>query len=333
MPDRTTPAAGGGRARLRRALLRAGAVLLAAALVSSCAVRTTSVLRDPATVRIALNGWVGYEASANVLKVLLERELGYQVQLVRIDEQPSWQAMDQGAVDVVVENWGHEDLMELYGPEGNGTVVDGGPTGNTGTLGWYVPAYLVEEYPGIDTWQGVKEHAEVFATPETGGDTGQFLGGDPAFVTQDQGMIDHFGMDLEIVYAGSEAAQITEIRRRYEAGEPVLFYFYEPQWLFEELDLVHVEFPAYTDGCDADLSDVACDYPAYDLNKVFRAGFAEEGGAAYRLLDAWTWSNDDQNAVARMIADEGMDPEDAAARWIEENPGTWRPWLPADTAR
>ncbi|NYI96693.1 glycine betaine/proline transport system substrate-binding protein [Streptomonospora nanhaiensis] len=324
MPD--TPAARTPRS-LPALPLRVLAVLLAAALLSSCAVRTTSMLRDPNTVRIALNGWVGYEASAAVLAYLLEHELDYQTQLVRIDEQPAWQAMDQGAVDVIVENWGHDDLMELYGPGGNGTVVDGGPTGNKGTLGWYVPRYLVEEYPGIDTVEGVREHAEIFATAETG-DKGQFLAGDPGFVTQDQGMINHFGLDLEIVYAGSEAAQITEVRERYADREPVLFYFYEPQWLFEELDLVHVEFPPYREGCDSDLADVACDYPAYDLNKIFRAGFAEDGGPAYELLDNWRWTNADQNAVARMIADEGMDPDDAAQRWVRANPDTWRPWLP-----
>ncbi|GAA4953456.1 ABC transporter substrate-binding protein [Streptomonospora halophila] len=315
--------------RRRSTVVAALAALCAVVLLSSCAVRTTSMLRDPNTVRIALNGWVGYEASAAVLSYLLEHEMGYQTQLMRIDEQPSWQAMDQGAVDVIVENWGHEDLMELYGPQGNGTVVDGGPNGNKGTLGWYVPEYLVEEYPDIDTVEGIKKHAEIFATSETG-DKGQFLGGDPGFVTQDQGMINHFDLNLEIVYAGSEAAQITEVRERYKAREPVLFYFYEPQWLFEELDLVHVDFPDYHEGCDADLKDVACDYPSYDLNKIFRKGFAEEGGPAYRMLDSWQWTNSQQNAVARMIAQEGMDPDEAAEKWVRANPDVWQDWIPAE---
>lgn len=315
--------------RRRPILLTTLAAFCAVLMLSSCAVRTTSTLRDPNTVRIALNGWVGYQASAVVLSHLLEQEMGYQTQLMQVDEQPSWQAMDQGAVDVIVENWGHEDLMELYGPEGNGTAVDGGPNGNKGTLGWYVPRYLVDEYPGIDTMEGIKEHADIFATAETG-DKGRFLGGDPGFVTQDQGMINHFGLDLEMVYAGSEAAQITEVRERYEAREPVLFYFYEPQWLFEELDLVHVDFPDYREGCDANLDDVACDYPSYDLNKIFRKGFVEEDGPAYRMLDNWKWTNSQQNEVARMISQDGMDPEDAAAKWVRENPDVWRPWIPAD---
>ncbi|QVQ55178.1 ABC transporter substrate-binding protein [Spiractinospora alimapuensis] len=300
---------------------------MTAVLVSSCAVRTSDMPRDPNTVRIAVNGWVGYEASAEVLAYLLRHEMGYEVQLMRIDEQPSWQALDQGVLDAIVENWGHEDLMELYGPEGNGTVVDGGPNGNDGYIGWYVPRYLVDRYPGIDTLEGIEENIEIFQTAETGG-SGEFLGGDPAFVTQDQGMINAFGLDLEIVYAGSEAAQITEVRNRYANEEPALFYFYDPQWLLHELDLVRVELPPYEDGCDADPDQVPCGYPAYDLNKIFRAGFTEDGGSAYEFLDNWQWTNDDQNAVAQLIADEGMDPEEAAGQWVEDNPEVWESWIP-----
>ncbi|WP_017601235.1 glycine betaine ABC transporter substrate-binding protein [Nocardiopsis lucentensis] len=309
------------------ALIRLLAVVLAAVSVSSCAVRTDQVARDPNTVRIAVNGWVGYEASAEVLAYILREEMGYEVQLMRVDEQPAWQALDQGVLDVIVENWGHEDLMELYGPEGKGTVVDGGPTGNEGVIGWYVPAYLVEEYPEIATMEGIKEYSELFRTAQTG-DSGEFLAGAPGFVTQDQGMINAFDLDLEIVYAGSEASQITEVRRRYANEEPVLFYFYDPQWLQDELDLVKVEFPPYFEGCDDDLEDVPCDYPVYELNKIFRAGFVETGDPAYQFLDNWRWSNSNQNAVARMIADEGLDPSEAAEIWVEENPDVWRDWIP-----
>jgi glycine betaine/proline transport system substrate-binding protein len=316
----------------RGSLFRVLAVGLAVAMVSSCAVRTDQVVRDPDTVRMALNGWVGYEASAEVLAYILREEMGYEVQLLRTAEQASWQALDQGALDVIVENWGHEDLMETYGPEGNGTVVDGGPTGNEGVIGWYVPAYVAEEYPEITTLEGLREHTDIFRTAETG-DKGEFLGGAPGFVTQDQGMINAFDLDLEIVYAGSEVSQITEVRRRYADEEPVLFYFYDPQWLQEELDLVKIDLPDHEPGCADDPDHVPCDYPVYDLNKIFRAGFVEEDGPAYRFLDNWTWTNEDQNQVARMIADEGLDPSEAAEVWVRENPDVWRDWLPEGAAK
>ncbi|WP_039831946.1 glycine betaine ABC transporter substrate-binding protein [Nocardiopsis valliformis] len=311
----------------RGTLLRLLSVGLALVMVSSCAVRTDQITRDPNSVRIAVNNWVGYEASAEVLAYILREEMDYEVQLVRVDEQPSWQALDQGVMDVILENWGHDDLFELYGPEGNGTAVDGGPNGNEGVIGWYVPAYLAEEYPEITTVEGLKENTDLFQTAQTG-DSGEFLAGAPGFVSQDQGMINAFDLDLQMVYAGSEAAQITEVRRRAANEEPVLFYFYDPQWFQEEIDLVKVEFPEYYDGCDADPEFVDCDYPVYDLNKIFRAGFVEHDDHAYRFLDNWTWTNSDQNAVARMIADQDLSPPEAAEIWVNENRDIWEEWLP-----
>ena len=308
------------------ALLRYLAVGLALVMVSSCAVRTDEIARDPNSVRIALNGWVGYEASAGVMEHVLQEQMDYDVQLVRVDEQPSWQALDQGVLDMIVENWGHDDLYDLYGPEGNDTVVDGGSTGYEGIIGWYMPAYLAEENPELTTPEGLRENTDLFRTPETG-EKGEFLGGAPGFATQDEGMINAFDMDLEIVYAGSEAAQITEVQRRYANEEPVLFYSNEPHWIQEELDLVKVDFPVYFEGCDDDLEYVPCDYPAYDLNKIFRKGFAENDDLAYQFLDNWNWTNADQNEVAGMIA-EGMDPEQAAEAWVSENRDEVESWLP-----
>jgi glycine betaine/proline transport system substrate-binding protein len=307
--------------------LRLMATGLALTMVSSCAVRTDQMAQDPNLVRIAINGWVGYEASAAVLAYILETEMDYDVQLVRVDEQPSWQALDQGVLDVIVENWGHEDLYELYGPDGNDTVVDGGSTGNEGIIGWYMPAYVAEEHPEILEPDGLRENTDLFRTAETG-EKGEFLGGSPGFATQDQGMINAFDLDLEIVYAGSEATQLTEVQQRYAKREPVLFYSNELHWIQEKLDLVKVDFPDYYEGCDADLEYVDCDYPLYDLNKIFRKGFVEDDALSYRFLDNWKWSNEDQNDVAGMIAEEGLDPEEAAEIWVNENRDVWEKWLP-----
>ena len=39
------------------------------------------------------------------------------------------------------------------------------------------------------------------------------------------------------------------------------------------------------------------------------------------------WTNDDQNQVAAYITSDGMSPEDAAAKWIEDNPDKVDAWL------
>ncbi|MDA2809653.1 glycine/betaine ABC transporter substrate-binding protein [Nocardiopsis sp. RSe5-2] len=315
-----------------RRAVKALALTLAAGLAASCGAPDGDAgggTGGDAPVRMAVNGWVGYEASAAVLSHLIESELGGTVEKVEDDEETSWHRLAEGEVDVILENWGHQDLMDLYGAEESPLVVDGGPNGNDGRIGWYVPEYVVDEYPEVATYEGLAKHTDLFRTG--GGDgPGRFLGADPTFVTQDQGMINHFGLDLEIEYAGSEEEQLEEVRAAYEKEEPVLFYFYEPQWMTEEMDLVKVEFPEYVDLCEIDPDDVACDYPEYELNKVFAKPFADGDSPAYRLLENWQWTNEDQNEVAEMIAGEGMAPEEAAAAWVEENPDVWREWIPED---
>ena len=127
--------------------------------------------------------------------------------------------------------------------------------------------------------------------------------------------------------AASEAALITSFRQAEKNKTPLLAYFYDPQWFFSEMKLVKVDLPKYTDGCDADAKKVACDYPPYALNKLIATKFAESGSPAVDLIKKFQWTNDDQNAVSEMIANQNMTPDDAAKKWVEANPDKVAAWL------
>ena len=43
------------------------------------------------------------------------------------------------------------------------------------------------------------------------------------------------------------------------------------------------------------------------------------------------WTNDDQNGVAADIHS-GMDPQDAAKKWVDANQSTWQAWVDAGMA-
>ena len=51
-------------------------------------------------------------------------------------------------------------------------------TGIDGMIGWYVPPWMVEEYPDIPDWENLNKYSELFQTTESG-DKGQLLDGDP----------------------------------------------------------------------------------------------------------------------------------------------------------
>ena len=281
------------------------------------------------TVNLAVNPWVGYEANAAVLGYVLQHELGCTVVKKNIDENTSWQGFPTGEVDAILENWGHDDLVLKYITTDK-TAQDAGPTGNEGIIGWYIPKFFADANPDILTTktnpQILNKYADQFKTSESGG-KGQILDGDPSFVTQDQAMINGFGLNFKVVYSGSEAASNKAIQSAIDQKKPILAYYYTPNWFSAKVDLVHLEFPAYTPGCDANKTKIACDYPPYHLNKIVSTKFATGGSPAYTVIKNFTWTNDDQNHVAADITDGGMSDEDAAKKWLDANPDKWKAWL------
>ncbi|MDH2429237.1 ABC transporter substrate-binding protein [Sphaerisporangium sp. TRM90804] len=320
---------------------RPGAVALAAAvglLISGCGGAKVGESAAPSgaassgakacgAFNIAINPWVGYEANAAVIAHVAEKSLGCQVTKKDLKEEVAWQGFATGEVDAVVENWGHDDLKKKY-IEDQKTAVEAGPTGNKGVIGWYVPPWMAEKYPDITDYKNLDKYADLLKTSESGG-KGQLLDGDPSFVTNDAALVENLDLDYKVVYAGSEAALITGFRQAEAQKKPMLGYFYEPQWFLSEVKLVKVNLPPYTEGCDADAAKVACDYPPYELDKIVSRRFAESGSPAYQLVKNFTWTNEDQNLVARYIAQDKMSPEDAAAKWVADNPDKIKAWLPA----
>lgn len=319
--------------RTRRSRVRSLAALVAAGslVMSGCGggdIEDTAAPdggADCGDFDIAINPWVGYEASAHVVGYIAATELGCNVEYKSLKEEVAWQGFGSDEVDVIIENWGHEDLKQTYVEE-QGTAQVVGPNGNVGIIGWYLPPWMVEEYPDITEWENLNNYAELFRTSESG-DRGQLLDGDPSFVTNDEALVQNLGLNFTVVYAGSEPALIQAFRQAEQDRTPLLGYFYEPQWFLSEIELVKVNLPPYTEGCDADPAAVACDYPEYILDKIVATDFAESGSPAYELVSAFEWTNEDQNLVASYIAVDGMDPEEAAQKWVEDNPEIVEAWL------
>lgn len=281
--------------------------------------------RGARTVTLSVQSWVGAQANVAVAQYLLEHELGYRVDTVQIDEVPAWDALSQGRVDALLEDWGHPDQERRY-VDDKKTIARGGDLGVTGHIGWYVPTYFAEAHPDVTDWKNLDKYAERFRTPESGG-KGQLMDGSPSYVTNDKALVENLDLDYQVVFAGSEAAQITQIRRFAQEKKPFLTYWYSPQWLFEKVPMTEVKLPAYKDGCDAVPEKVACGYPQTPLQKYVNADFARTGGRAAAFLKKFRWTTEDQNMVSLLIADQKLTPEQAAKKWVDSHESTWRAWL------
>src|SRR5579864_7077595 len=139
------------------------------------------------TIVLANNSWEGSVANNVVAQYVIQKNLGYNVNLLTIDEIPAWPAMVQGKVSAVMEVWGHSPLYAKY-VKGNHQVTDAGLEGPDGNIGWYVPTYLMKAHPELATWKGVQKDWKMFVTPQSS-PQGQFLDGSASYVTNDQALI------------------------------------------------------------------------------------------------------------------------------------------------
>jgi glycine betaine/proline transport system substrate-binding protein len=277
------------------------------------------------TTNIAVNPWVGYEADYAVVSYVLKNKLGCDVKGSNITEQVSWQGFASGQIDVILENWGHEDLAKTYITDQK-VAEDFGSAGNEGIIGWYVPEWMSQQYPDITDYKNLNKYSNLFKTAESGS-KGQLLDGDPSYVTNDKALVKNLGLNYTVVVGGSEATLIKSLQTATDQKKPLLFYFYEPQWALSSLKVTRVNLPPYTPGCDADAAKVACDYPPYHLNKVVRVKWADSGSPAVTMVKNFNWTNDDQNQVAEYIANQGMTDEAAAKKWVDANPDKVNAWL------
>ncbi|WP_376734166.1 ABC transporter substrate-binding protein [Streptomyces broussonetiae] len=314
------------RTHARRAAAAVTTTLVLTAL-SACGAADTSSSSSSDSVTIAVPSWVGAEANAAVAKYVMEKELDVKVKTTQLDESVAIDGLNSGKVDAVLEDWGGAPKKIEQYVEQKKTVVAGGDLGVVGHIGWFVPKYLVDEHPDITDWKNLNKYKDLFKTAESG-DKGQLLEGSPSYTTNDDAIIKNLKLDFKTVYAGSEAAQITQMKENYAAKKPFIGYWWTPQWLNAQMELVEVKLPEYEEGCDADPEKVACGYANTPLQKYFNADFAKDGGDAATFLKNFKWTADQQNEVAAMIADEKMSADRAAEKWVEANPDVVKAWLP-----
>ena len=239
--------------------------------------------------------------------------------------------MADGKTDAVLEDWGHIPQQKQYVTQQH-TVVYAGKNGVTGVIGWYIPTYLMKQHPEFKTWKGLKGEETLFKSPESGSQ-GMFLGGDPSYQQKDQTLIKALHLNFKFVSVGAEPAQVARWEQLYKQKKPVIFYWYDPQYLNSTYQLSQVQLPARFKGCLDDEKQggppakYACAYPTYVLTKFISKKFATSGSAAVGVIKRFSWTNADQNFVAGLIAGKHMDPDKAAQQWIAKNQATVNKWL------
>ena len=121
--------------------------------------------------------------------------------------------------------------------------------------------------------------------------------------------------DLDFDLKTSSGAVMTQaLGDAIENEEPIIVTGWTPHWKFIEYDLKYLEDPKESFGGEE------------TINTFVRLGLEDDSPNSYKVLDEFNWETADMEVVMLEIS-EGVEPEEAAKNWIEDNEDKVNEWI------
>lgn len=264
---------------------------------------TEDQLKKNEVVKIVYVDWVSEEASAHVVKAVIEEKLGYTCELLAVSAVAMWESVAVGDQDAMVAAW-LPSLHQHYLEEHRSRIEDLGPNLDHAITGLVVPEYVT-----IDSIEELVDYGDRFEY--------RIIGIDPAagLMTSSEAMMDQYGLDEFQLISGSDRTMTEALGNAIEDKEWIVITGWTPHWKFEKWNLKYLEDPfnAYGEG--------------ERIHTIVRKGLEEDMPEVYRFLDRFYWEPEHMEQVMFWINADGLSPEAAADRWIKENAEMIKEWL------
>jgi glycine betaine/proline transport system substrate-binding protein len=262
-------------------------------------------------------GWTDITATTAAASVVLDA-LGYDTETKILSVPVTYTSMANGDIDVFLGNWmpTMEADIAPYREAGTVDTVRANLEGAKYTLAVNAAAADM----GITSFDAIAAKADALDGRiygiEPGNDGNRLI----------QSMIDDdaFGLkDFEVVES-SEQGMLAQVQRATRKGDPIVFLGWEPHPMNANFDLTYLE------GGDDFFGPNLGGATVYTNT---RAGYVEECPNVGKLLQNMEFSLAMENEIMGKILDDGQDPEEAAAEWIQNNPSVLDGWLDGVTAK
>lgn len=313
----------------------------------------TSTPQDT-TITMARATWKTGWFQAAIYQQLLER-MGYTVNVLDrpLDNEAFYRRVANGTVDMWPNGWFPLHNVFLEPDERRKTVEIVGSELRGGALQGYLIDKETAEAHGITTLADLTD-SDLAALFDSDGDgTANLIGCEPDLGCHNviEHHLDAYGLRETVEHSyGDYTRLMQDTVKRFEQGEPVIFYTWTPNWTIGKLrpgdDVVWLEVPfpslpaAQRDqedlteiegivGCGSDPCNLG--FPPNDIRVVANSTFLDENPRVRRLLELVEIPRSDialQNA--RMVLggeDSETDIQRHAREWIERNPNLVDSWV------
>ena len=294
--------------------------------------------RVPVAVVFGNPNWTSAQLQTEIARHMVEHGYGYATEKVPGASIPLFQGLRDGDIHLLMEVWLPNQIEQWQAALFAGDILDLGTSlGNDWQSAFVIPAYLQEQYPGLDHVEDLKQqqYRSLFSTAETGGKArlvSCVVGWTCEVVNRQQ--IEGYGLQdhVYIVNPGDGAALDESLYGAYGSGEPWLGFQWGTSGPALLLDLVRLEEPAYSDECWS--TDRACAYEDYTILIGAHSSLPKLAPDVVDFLEKWDFDVDVhlRYAIRWMDANPEASIEDAALNWLTNNVDTWNAWVTEDAA-
>ncbi|GAB6280084.1 MAG: ABC transporter substrate-binding protein [Thermovirga sp.] len=289
--------------------------------------------------------WSSVQMHNRIAGFILEHGYGYSPEYMFAESVPGLTGLQQGDIDIAMEMW-IDNVLEWYKDAvvDNKQVLNLGPVFPDSPQGWYVPTYMIKgdekrgikpTAPDLKSVFDLPRYRELFRDAENP-KMGRFYNAIPGWVVHDINLkkLETYKLTDSFVNfdPGSQTALQTAIVSAYEKGQPVLAYYWEPEWIMGMLDMTMLEEPPYDPERWGEGKDYGCAFPAARVHIGINALFAEKNPQVVEFLKKYETTLAQNNAALAYMQNEEAAVEDAAVWFLKNYGEVWKSWVPADAA-
>lgn len=296
-------------------------------------------------VTLSVFSWQSAEVMAGVDQFILTNGFGCNASTVSGDTVPTITAMvEKGQPDVAPEAT-PSIVGEVYTKgAAEGRVVQIGSSLTDGSVsGWYVPKYVVDAHPEINSVEEAMKHPELFPAPEDPSKGAVIQGpqgwGDTVVTAQLFKAMDGDAKGFVLVPTGSAAALDGAIAKAYEQKQGFIAQYWSPTSMLAKYPMLRLEMAhdaAEWKRCTTvqDCPDPRPNYWQYTETVTIATGdFMKRADAPVKDYFAKRgWSQAEVSKVMLWMTENQANGADGAKWFLKNMPEVWTKWVPANVA-
>ena len=293
-----------------------------------------------ADVVIGVPNWPSVNATAHILKTVLEDNLGLEVELQNGTNPIVFEAMDKGSMHVHPEVWlpNQDNLHKRYVKEKATVVMN--PNGVQAFQGMCMEKGMAAKY-GFKSITDLIDPDKTAVLDSDGDGKGEVWIGSTGWASTNVEKIraKSYGYDqtLQLIEM-DETLALAKLDAAVKQGRPFAFYCYTPNYIWELYDLQILDEPPYdaaqwnviqpTDDPDwLAKSSAAVGWDFAYLHVHYAKSMEIDHPEAASILGKVKFKTDDITAMTHALVVEKADPAEYARKWIEENAAQVEEWL------